>query len=71
MSQDDLTISSFSRYAMWAEPRDVWCMKLDPVWIEFLGAKSLGQGKTIPFVDAVPITLWIHAKPETVRTESI
>lgn len=71
MSQDDLTISSFSRYAMWAEPRDVWCMKLDPVWIEFLGAKSLGQGKTIPFVDAVPITLWIHGKPETVRTESI
>lgn len=52
---------NLSRYAMWSEPRDVWCIKLDPVWIDFLGARSLGPNKSIPFVDAVPITLWLHA----------
>ncbi|SPP81936.1 UHRF1-binding protein 1 isoform X3 [Drosophila guanche] len=50
-----------SRYVMWLEPRDVWCIKLDPVWVDFLGARSLGPNKSIPFVDAVPITLWLHA----------
>ncbi|XP_032595090.1 UHRF1-binding protein 1 isoform X3 [Drosophila grimshawi] len=50
-----------SRYAMWSEPRDVWCIKLDPVWVDFLGARSLGPNKSIPFVDAVPITLWLHS----------
>lgn len=50
-----------SRYAMWSEPRDVWCIKLDPIWVDFLGARSLGPNKSIPFVDAVPITLWLHA----------
>ncbi|XP_017130003.1 UHRF1-binding protein 1-like isoform X4 [Drosophila elegans] len=50
-----------SRYVMWLEPRDVWCVKLDPVWVDFLGARSLGPNKSIPFVDAVPITLWLHS----------
>ncbi|KAL7740313.1 hypothetical protein ACLKA6_018758 [Drosophila palustris] len=50
-----------SRYAMWSEPRDVWCIKLDPIWVDFLGARSLGPNKSIPFVDAVPITLWLHS----------
>ncbi|XP_022221973.2 UHRF1-binding protein 1-like isoform X4 [Drosophila obscura] len=50
-----------SRYVMWLEPRDVWCIKLDPVWVDFLGSRSLGPNKSIPFVDAVPITLWLHA----------
>lgn len=49
------------RYAFCAEPRDVWCMKLDPLWIDFLGARSVGQSKSVPFIDAVPITLWLHA----------
>ncbi|XP_037957777.1 UHRF1-binding protein 1-like isoform X2 [Teleopsis dalmanni] len=52
---------NLSRYAMWSEPRDVWCIKLDPVWVDFLGARSLGPNKSIPFVDAVPITLWLHS----------
>jgi len=50
-----------SRYVMWLEPRDVWCIKLDPVWVDFMGARSLGPNKSIPFVDAVPITLWLHS----------
>lgn len=48
------------RYAFCAEPRDIWCMKLDPLWVDFLGARSVGQSKSVPFVDAVPITLWLH-----------
>ncbi|TMW53722.1 hypothetical protein DOY81_001190 [Sarcophaga bullata] len=55
------SLQCLSRYAMWSEPRDVWCIKLDPVWIDFLGARSLGTNKSIPFVDAVPITLWLHS----------
>ncbi|XP_030238597.1 UHRF1-binding protein 1-like isoform X3 [Drosophila navojoa] len=54
-----------SRYAMWSEPRDVWCIKLDPIWVDFLGARSLGPNKAIPFVDAVPITLWLHSGSAT------
>lgn len=54
--------TSLTKYALWIEPRDVWCVKLDPIWIEFLGVRSVGQNKAIPFVDAVPITFWIHGK---------
>lgn len=57
-----LTTSTLTKYALWIEPRDVWCVKLDPIWIEFLGARSVGQNKAVPFVDAVPITFWIHGK---------
>lgn len=52
---------NLTRYAMWSEPRDVWCIKLDPVWVDFLGARSLGPNKSIPFIDAVPVTLWLHS----------
>lgn len=55
-----ITTPTLSRYALWIEPRDVWCVKLDPIWIDFLGARSVGQNKSVPFVDAVPITFWIH-----------
>jgi hypothetical protein len=54
--------NNLSRYALWTEPRDVWCIKLDPVWIDFIGARSIGANRAIQFVDAVPITLWIHGK---------
>lgn len=37
----------------------------DPIWIDFLGARSVGQTKSVPFIDAVPITLWIHGKSES------
>lgn len=58
------TINHLSRYALWNDTRDVWCIKIDPVWIEFLGISSIGVNKAIPFMDAVPITLWIHGKSE-------
>lgn len=54
--------NNLSRYALWNDTRDVWCIKIDPVWIDFLGARSIGVNRSIPFIDAVPITLWIHGK---------
>lgn len=57
-----MTSNSLSRYALWNDTRDVWCVKIDPVWIDFLGARSIGVNRSIPFIDAVPITLWIHGK---------
>lgn len=61
-SSTSITTTTFSKYALWIEPRDVWCIKLDPIWIDFLGARSVGQNKAVPFVDAVPITFWIHGR---------
>ena len=58
------SINQMSRYALWNDSRDVWCIKIDPVWIDFLGARSIGANRSIPFIDAVPITLWIHGKSQ-------
>lgn len=58
------SLNQLSRYALWNDSRDVWCIKIDPVWIDFLGARSIGVNRSIPFIDAVPITLWIHGKSQ-------
>lgn len=58
------SINQMSRYALWNDSRDVWCIKIDPVWIDFLGARSIGANRSIPFIDAVPITLWVHGKSQ-------
>lgn len=58
------SLHQMSRYALWNDTRDVWCIKIDPVWIDFLGARSIGVNRSIPFIDAVPITLWIHGKSQ-------
>lgn len=55
-------LNPLSRYALWNDARDIWCIKIDPVWIDFVGARSIGVNRSIPFIDAVPITLWIHGK---------
>lgn len=61
--------SKLTRYAMWSEPRDVWCVNLDPVWIDFLGARSLGPHRTIPFIDAVPVTVWLYGSDKSEDVE--
>uniref|UniRef100_A0AAG5DGX9 Uncharacterized protein n=1 Tax=Anopheles atroparvus TaxID=41427 RepID=A0AAG5DGX9_ANOAO len=63
--------SNLTRYATWREPRDVWCMKLDPVWVEFYGARSIGPSRAIPFVDAVPVTIWVHGRSDELPPELI
>lgn len=57
-------LNNLTRYALWIEPRDVWCIKLDPVWIDFYGARSIGPNRSIPFIDAVPVTIWLHGRTE-------
>lgn len=50
-----------SKELLWTEAKDVWCVNLDPVWGDFLGARAVGTGKPVPFLDAVPITIWLHS----------
>lgn len=50
------------RELLWTEAKDVWCINLDPVWAEFLGARAVGIGKPVPFLDTVPVTIWLHSQ---------
>lgn len=38
----------------------MWCVNLDPVWGDFFGARAVGSNKPVPFLDAVPVTIWVH-----------
>lgn len=53
-------IRQLSRDFLWTEAKDVWCCSLEPVWGDFLGARAVGQNRPVPFIDAFPLTLWIH-----------
>ena len=57
-------LNHLTKFALWNDTRDVWCIIIDPVWIDFVGARSIGVNRSIPFIDAVPITLWIHGKSQ-------
>lgn len=48
-----------NREFLWVEAKDVWCINLDPVWGDFHGIRAAGP-KPVPFLDAVPITIWVH-----------
>ncbi|GLV35400.1 uncharacterized protein CBL_01450 [Carabus blaptoides fortunei] len=50
----------FTQELLWTEAKDVWCINLDPVWADFYGARSVGSNRPIPFLDAVPVTIWVH-----------
>lgn len=49
-----------SKDMLWIEAKDVWCVNLDPVWGDFLGARAVGSNKPVPFLDTVPVTIWLH-----------
>ncbi|VEN47609.1 unnamed protein product [Callosobruchus maculatus] len=57
----DTLLEQFSREMLWVEAKDVWCVSLDPVWGDFHGAKAPGVNKPVPFLDAVPVTIWLHS----------
>lgn len=46
---------------LWVEAKDVWSINLDPVWADFYGARATGLNKPVPFLDAVPISIWLHS----------
>lgn len=50
-----------SKDMLWIEAKDVWCVNLDPVWGDFLGARAVGSNKPVPFLDTVPVTIWLHS----------
>uniref|UniRef100_A0A1B6E5E8 Uncharacterized protein n=1 Tax=Clastoptera arizonana TaxID=38151 RepID=A0A1B6E5E8_9HEMI len=54
-----------TRELLWVEAKDVWCILLEPVWGDFYGARSVGIHKPVPFLDAFPVTIWVHGKPSS------
>ena len=38
--------------------KDVWCIHLDQLWMEFVGVASSGN-RPVPFTESVPVTLWV------------
>ncbi|XP_015598696.1 UHRF1-binding protein 1-like isoform X2 [Cephus cinctus] len=55
-------IRQLSRELLWIEAKDVWCCNFEPVWGDFFGARAVGQNRPVPFLDAFPLTLWVHMK---------
>lgn len=55
-----LQMTQFTREMLWTDAKDVWCINLDPVWADFNGARAIGIAKSVPFLDALPVTLWLH-----------
>lgn len=53
-------MSLFTREMLWTDAKDVWCISLDPVWGDFNGARAIGISKSVPFLDALPVTIWLH-----------
>lgn len=45
---------------LWTEAKDVWYVNLDPVWGDFHGARAVGVNKPVPFLDTVPVAIWLH-----------
>ncbi|XP_022906277.1 bridge-like lipid transfer protein family member 3B isoform X2 [Onthophagus taurus] len=64
-------ISQLSREFLWLEAKDVWCVTLDPVWAEFTGARAVGLTKPIPLLDALPVTIWVHANMDPNSTVKV
>ncbi|XP_063909988.1 bridge-like lipid transfer protein family member 3B isoform X3 [Zophobas morio] len=62
VSSLEALVEQLSRELLWTEAKDVWCISLDPVWGDFLGARAVGTGKPVPFLDAVPVTVWVHTQ---------
>lgn len=66
-------IRQVNRELLWTEAKDVWCCNLEPVWGDFYGARAVGSARPVPFLDAFPLTIWLHINTskneETTRTK--
>ena len=47
--------------------RDVWCVQAEQLWLEFLGAPA-NKNRPVPFVEALPVTLWLSLAPGPAET---
>ncbi|CAG9864349.1 unnamed protein product [Phyllotreta striolata] len=59
-SVTDDWMAQFTREMLWTDAKDVWCISLDPVWADFNGTRAIGMAKSVPFLDTLPVTLWLH-----------
>ncbi|XP_074033152.1 bridge-like lipid transfer protein family member 3B [Leptinotarsa decemlineata] len=50
----------FTREMLWTEARDIWFINLDPVWGEFYEPGSINRNKYVTFLEAIPVTIWLH-----------
>ncbi|KAK9891592.1 hypothetical protein WA026_015552 [Henosepilachna vigintioctopunctata] len=69
----DVLIEQLSRELLWTEAKDVWSINLDPIWGDFLGARAVGLSRPVPFLDTVPVTIWLHSHMDpnsTIKTSN-
>ncbi|XP_050520734.1 UHRF1-binding protein 1-like [Daktulosphaira vitifoliae] len=66
----DEFMNELTQELLWIEAKDVWCIRLDPVWGDFYGARAVGS-YPVPFLEAFPLTLWIELPTLTSKTEKL
>lgn len=44
---------------LWRESRSVWCVRVEPLWADFVGARATNY-KPAPLLDATPFTAWVN-----------
>lgn len=72
---DNITVFSLEEFTkelsqelLWIEAKDIWCVRLDPVWGDFYGARAVGS-TPVPFLEAFPLTLWVQPPTLTQKSE--
>ncbi|XP_059060987.1 bridge-like lipid transfer protein family member 3B [Achroia grisella] len=50
--------SAISSEMLWRENRAVWCVRVEPMWADFCGARATNY-KPAPLLDATPLTAWM------------
>lgn len=63
-SIDDL-VSQLQKKLSWTDSKDVWSCSFEPVWVDFYGACAVGSNRPVSFLDAFPVTLWLHVAPKS------
>ncbi|XP_026680296.1 LOW QUALITY PROTEIN: UHRF1-binding protein 1-like, partial [Diaphorina citri] len=48
---------------LWTKAKDIWCIKLEPVWAEFHTSSDPSPHTAVPFLDNFPLTIWAHTRP--------
>ncbi|XP_015124698.1 UHRF1-binding protein 1-like [Diachasma alloeum] len=66
---DDLT-KQLTKKLLWIDSKDMWCCSLEPVWADFFGARAVGSNRPVPFLDAFPVTIWLHLSPPSSTTST-
>lgn len=59
-----------SQELLWTESKDIWCIKLEPIWAEFFTSLTATPQSAVPFLDNFPLTIWAHAKPSSPDTQA-